>query len=130
MTGSGRGPFEGLQVLEFAAGFSGPLMGMMFADYGADVVKIEPPEGDWARGLRGFRMWNRGKRSVVADLEEPGERALVEGVIQRSDVVITNYRPGVPERLGHRMASGGGAQPEVCVLLHLRLRRARRASAG
>ncbi len=108
MTGSGRGPFEGLQVLEFAAGFSGPLMGMMFADYGADVVKIEPPEGDWARGLRGFRMWNRGKRSVVADLEDPGERALVEGVIQRSDVIITNYRPGVPERLGigwHQVAA-------------------------
>lgn len=93
-------PFGGLRVVEFASGFAGPLAGMMFADYGADVVKVEPPNGDWARPSRGFQMWNRGKRSVVLDLKDASSREPLQALLAGSDVVITNYRPGVADRLG------------------------------
>jgi crotonobetainyl-CoA:carnitine CoA-transferase CaiB-like acyl-CoA transferase len=94
-------PLDGLRVIELAGGFAGPFAGMMLADYGADVVKIEPPRGDWARGQRGFETWNRGKRSVVVDLAAGGPaRDRAHDLIRTADVVITNLRPGVAGRLG------------------------------
>ncbi|WP_045877800.1 CoA transferase [Pseudofrankia sp. DC12] len=94
-------PFTGLAVLELASGTAGPMTGMMFADYGAEVVKVEPPAGDWARGTRGFPMLNRGKRGVVLDLAAAGaDREALRSLVAVSDVVLTNFRPGVAERLG------------------------------
>ncbi|MBL7499157.1 CoA transferase [Frankia sp. CNm7] len=96
-----RSPLADLKVLELASGTAGPMAGMMFADYGAEVVKVEPPTGDWARGTRGFQMWNRGKRSVVLDLaSSAADREALRALVRRSDVVLTNYRPGVAEQLG------------------------------
>src|SRR5690242_19388046 len=56
-----------LQVDDFTNGIAGPIVGMFMADFGAEVVKIEPPSGDPTRNMPGFSMWNRGKKSVVVD---------------------------------------------------------------
>ena len=84
------GPLDGLRVLELATGIAGPVAGMVLADFGADVVKAEPPEGDPARSLPGFAVWNRGKRSIVAD---PGGLAALAA---EADVVVCSRRPDLP----------------------------------
>ncbi len=91
---------EGLRVVELAEGMAGPLAGQILADYGADVLKIEPPGGDWARGRPGFSMWNRGKRSVVLDLREEDQLAEALDLLSRADVVLISWRSGVAMRLG------------------------------
>lgn len=101
-------PLEGLRVLELGALVAAPFCGMMLADLGADVVKVEPPEGDMARqfapfiaGESAFFMSvNRGKRSVSLDLKDPAALEWVLALADVSDVVIHNYRTGVAERLG------------------------------
>jgi crotonobetainyl-CoA:carnitine CoA-transferase CaiB-like acyl-CoA transferase len=100
---------EGLRVLELTQVMAGPFCGQVLADMGADVVKIEPPEGDATRRSLGFRMRgedtaafmavNRNKRSVVLDLKGGDDRAAFEGLVRGADVVIENYRPGVAARL-------------------------------
>src|SRR5437870_3117158 len=73
---------------------------MQLADMGADVVKVESPEGDAFRELPGFFGWNRGKRSISVDLKTPEGRAIVERLATAGDVFMENMRPGVAERLG------------------------------
>ena len=87
-------------MVDFGQGMAGSLPGMVLADYGATVVKIEPLDGDWARGSAGFHMWNRGKSSVVLDLQQPDDRAKALELIALADVLIESFRPGVTERLG------------------------------
>ncbi len=91
---------EGLRVVDFSTWMAGPLASMVLADNGADVVKIEPPDGDPARDLPAFQTWNRGKRSAVLDLKTQAGLAGAADLIRTADVVITSYRPGVGERLG------------------------------
>jgi crotonobetainyl-CoA:carnitine CoA-transferase CaiB-like acyl-CoA transferase len=92
--------FDGIRVVDFGTGMAGPMAGMVLADNGADVVKVEPPGGDWARRLPGFAMWNRGKRSVVLDLHEDGGRDAARRLVDGSDVVITTFRAGRAGALG------------------------------
>ena len=101
-------PYAGLRVLDLAQGIAGPYCGMLLAQYGADVLKVEPAAGDWGRAL-GKRVGghsaidlsaNRGKRSIALDLKHPEGRALLARLAARCDVVIENFRPGVAERLG------------------------------
>lgn len=105
----GAPPLDGVRVIEAASFVSGPFAGQMLADLGAEVIKVEaPPKGDTFRRFSRpatayspmFANCNRGKRSVLADLKDPGERDAVLDLIASSDVWITNWRPGVPERLG------------------------------
>src|SRR5207249_9346488 len=77
-----------------------PMAGGILADYGATVIKVEPPGGDWARAMPGFHMWNRGKQSVVLDLGTEEGRAGARQLAAAADVLIEAYRPGVAERLG------------------------------
>ena len=77
----------GLRVVELSGGIAGPGVGMFFADFGADVVKVEPPTGDPARELPGFQVWNRGKRSIVAD-GDPATEALLRALLLAADVCI------------------------------------------
>ncbi len=91
---------DGLRVLEFGQGMAGSMPGMVLADNGADVVKVEPPWGDFARGTDGARMWNRGKRSVVLDLRRDDDRAAALELASGADVLIESFRPGVADRLG------------------------------
>ncbi|MEX2158708.1 MAG: CoA transferase [Dehalococcoidia bacterium] len=104
------GPLEGVRVLDFTVYQQGPQAGLIFADMGAAVVKIEAPHfGDLGRvlGATGeerfspyFLAHNRGKRSVTLDLKKPGARDIALKLAGRSDIAIHNFRPGVMERLG------------------------------
>jgi crotonobetainyl-CoA:carnitine CoA-transferase CaiB-like acyl-CoA transferase len=91
---AGDGPCAGLRVVELGEGMPGALAAMLLAEAGADVVKLEPPAGDWARSTPGFAFWNRGKRSAVVDLDDEGDRALVQALAARADVVIDAVPPG------------------------------------
>ncbi len=91
----------GVKVIDLTQGMAGPMAAMVLADYGADVVKVEPPGGDWARGtLRGFHMWNRGKRSIALDLTDPAAHGELLALLRWADVVLTDARPAVARRLG------------------------------
>jgi formyl-CoA transferase len=98
-------PLEGIRVLEIAAYISGPYAGAILAALGAEVVKIEPPEGDAFRIGRGtgspfFTQYNAGKKSVVVNLKSPDGVALVKSMLPKFDVLIENMRPGKLAALG------------------------------
>ena len=109
---AGGGILQGVRVVELGAWVAGPSAAGVLADWGADVVKIEPPTGDPFRqifatlGFPGdapnppFAMDNRGKRSLVLDLRQPEARAAAERVVALADVFVTNFRPDALERLG------------------------------
>ena len=90
----------GLTVLDLTQGMAGALATMVLADGGAEVLKIEPPSGDWARSHPAFIMWHRGKKSVVLDLKSPQGQANLRELAARADVLLTNAMPGVAKRLG------------------------------
>jgi crotonobetainyl-CoA:carnitine CoA-transferase CaiB-like acyl-CoA transferase len=104
----GGGVLGGLRVLEVAEGVAGPLCGMMLRRFGAEVTKIEPPQGDWLRQLPPnvggnsslFLQLNPGKQSVVIDLNTMQGREQLAHLAHDADVVITGYRPGKLARLG------------------------------
>jgi crotonobetainyl-CoA:carnitine CoA-transferase CaiB-like acyl-CoA transferase len=95
----------GLRVLEFSHTIMGPTAGMLLADLGADVVKVEPTEGDHTRRLTGigsgfFAAMNRNKRGLALDLKSSEGQAVLHRLIPGTDVVMENYGPGTMERLG------------------------------
>ncbi len=94
------GALRGVRVVEFGQYIPGPLLGMLLAEQGADVIKVERPGGDPARSEPAFSTWNRSKRSVVLDLKSPEDLKQVRDLIGWADVLIENFRPGVAERLG------------------------------
>lgn len=101
------GPLDGIRVLEVTQIVAGPYCGLNLADLGADVVKIESPAGDGIRGTASFmageskyfHILNRGKRSLVLDLQRPEAQELVHRIIPRFDVFLINARAGVAQRL-------------------------------
>ncbi|MFN9279707.1 MAG: CaiB/BaiF CoA transferase family protein [Betaproteobacteria bacterium] len=101
-------PLAGVKVVEFCQIASGPFTGLLLADYGAQVVKIEPPEGDAMRTwppLTGgysenFASLNRGKRSIALDLKQPADLAVARQLALEADVLVENSRPGAMQRLG------------------------------
>ena len=99
MTAQGP-PLDGIRVVDLTSYIAGSYAAMQLADMGADVVKVELPEGDSFRELPGFFGWNRGKRSISVDLKTPEGRAIVERLATGGDVFMENMRPGVAERLG------------------------------
>ncbi|MEJ2291240.1 MAG: CaiB/BaiF CoA-transferase family protein [Deinococcales bacterium] len=106
MTGADASlPLTGVTVLEFSQAVLGPAAGLVLADLGAEVVRIEPaPDGDPTRRLRGFGMgyypfFNRNKKSVVLDVKDPRGYEAVERLVGRADVLIENFAPGTMDRL-------------------------------
>jgi succinate--hydroxymethylglutarate CoA-transferase len=102
-------PLRGVKVADFTRLFAGPFCTMLLADLGADVVKIEAPEGDPIRHQgppfydgksMGFLAVNRNKRSVVLDAKDPKQLALTRQLAEKADIVVENFRPGVMERMG------------------------------
>ena len=101
-------PLASLRVLDLSRVLAGPFAGRMLADLGADVVKVEPPEGDITRGWGAIRhgiggyytQQNAGKRTLCVDLDAPGGAALLLRLAQRADVLIENFRPGVLAKHG------------------------------
>jgi crotonobetainyl-CoA:carnitine CoA-transferase CaiB-like acyl-CoA transferase len=111
MTEPGAPALAGLRVLELTQIMAGPFCGQVLADMGADVVKVEPPEGgDQSRHSLGFTMTgddtaafmavNRNKRSVALDLKDDAQRQVFLQLVRTADVLVENYRPGVADRLG------------------------------
>ncbi|HEX7104117.1 MAG TPA: CoA transferase [Nitrolancea sp.] len=102
-------PLAGVRVLEFGQAVSSPMCTMLLGDLGADVIKIEPPHGDAARGygppfVAGespyFLSVNRNKRSAVINLKHPEGATIVRRLAEEADIIVTNFRPGVMDRLG------------------------------
>jgi crotonobetainyl-CoA:carnitine CoA-transferase CaiB-like acyl-CoA transferase len=110
MTGGEGGALDGIHVVDLTGALAGPYCTLMLADHGADVVKIEiPGTGDesrhWApphiKGISAyFLAINRNKRSITCDLKHPDGKRVIERLIERADVVVENYSPGVLGRLG------------------------------
>jgi len=102
------GPLAGVRVIELCNTFAGPACGRMLADFGADVIKVEPPEGDPVRQMGLFAEGvslqavsiQRGKRSIALDLKTEAGKKVLRELLATADVLIENNRPGVMERLG------------------------------
>ena len=98
-------PLAGLKVLEFTHTVMGPTAGLLFAELGADVIKVEPaPNGDHTRRLGGFgagffAAFNRNKRSLAIDLKQPQGQAAMYRLVEKADIVMENFGPGTMERL-------------------------------
>lgn len=116
------GPLHGVRVVDLSCVVSGPLAGMMLADQGADVIKVEAPGlGDILRGSNPSRgglsaflaNTNRGKRSIVVDLADERGRSIVRRLTQDADVFLQNFRPGAVDRLGLGEPELRSANPEL-----------------
>ncbi len=117
------GPLSGVRVLDISHSLAGPLTGMHLGDLGAEVVKLERPSGDEWRfhevvpghpgRSRHYLQANRNKRSLCVDLTHPEGRSIAHRLVERSDVLVTNLRPGVPERLGVDWATCEALNPRL-----------------
>jgi len=111
-------PLAGLKVIEFTHMVMGPSIGLILADMGADVTKVEPVEGDNTRRLSGsgagyFAMYNRNKKSLAIDLKAESGRRLVLELLSDADVLIENFRAGAMEALGFGYAALSTANPRL-----------------
>jgi len=114
-------PLSGVRVIEFCSTAAGPFCAMLLADMGAEVIKVEPPEGDglrqWPPLSQGysenFAALNRNKQSVVLNLKDPADRALAHRLVLDADIVVENNRPGVMDRLGLGYATLRDAKPQL-----------------
>jgi CoA:oxalate CoA-transferase len=117
-------PLDGIRVLDLSRALSGPYAGRLLADLGADVVKLEPPDGDMTRhlgevrhGLSGlYTQLNAGKRNICLDLDTPEGRAVALRLAAAADVVVENFRPGVLDRLGFGWRDLSAANPGIVLL--------------
>ncbi len=121
-----NGPLAGIRVLEFGSLIAGPFAGQLLGDYGADVIKIEPPSGDpcrrWGVLHQGESLWwtglARNKRSVVLDLHEEDDTAVARRLALTTDVIVENFRPGQMEQWGLAYAALVGQNPGL-VYVHV-----------
>ena len=112
-------PLKGIRVLDLSRVLAGPFAGRMLCDLGADVVKLEPPEGDvtrfWGQKVGGvsgyFNQQNAGKRDISVDLRDPRGAELVKKLVVQADVLIENFRPDVMGRLGLDYATLAALNP-------------------
>ena len=101
-------PYEGIKVVDLSQGIAGPYCAMLLAQHGADVIKVEPHQGDWARMLgtpvhdhtEFSFVSNMGKRSLAIDLKSEEAPAIIDALVERADVFLEGFRPGVIDRLG------------------------------
>jgi len=107
------GVLQGIRVLDLSQGIAGPIAGMLLADHGAAVTKIEPPGGDRFRSLPGSAVWLRGRRSVELDLAKAADVAVFHTMVRSADVVLESFAPGTAERLGADAATLLELQPRL-----------------
>jgi crotonobetainyl-CoA:carnitine CoA-transferase CaiB-like acyl-CoA transferase len=116
------GPLKGIRVLDMSMVVSGPFCTMMLGDLGADIIKIEPPEGDVTRmpsnsdrgGMTiGMLNWNRNKRALMLDLKREGAAEVLLKMSEQADAVIQNVRPGVVDRLGVGYEAVAARNPKI-----------------
>jgi crotonobetainyl-CoA:carnitine CoA-transferase CaiB-like acyl-CoA transferase len=116
-----HGALSGLRVIDVTQVMAGPFGTMLLADFGADVIKVEPPIGDSTRTMPGavgtdspsFNAVNRGKRSIVLDLKAPDGVAVLKRLAMTADILVENYRPGVMAALGLDFASLAAPNPRL-----------------
>lgn len=111
-------PLSSIRVIEFSHMVMGPTAGLMLADLGADVIKIEPIDGDKTRKLKGsgagyFAMYNRNKRSIRLDLKSERGKGVAMTLINEADVLIENFRPGAIDKLGFDYESLTASNPRL-----------------
>jgi crotonobetainyl-CoA:carnitine CoA-transferase CaiB-like acyl-CoA transferase len=117
-------PLEGLRVADFSQLAQGPFATQILGDLGADIIKIEPPKGDWMRSYAlqdhypggvsiSFLAFNRNKRSIALDLRTDEGQAVARRIVASADAVIENFRPGVMERLGVGYDEVAALNPEI-----------------
>lgn len=116
-------PLTGIRVIEFAHMVMGPSCGMVLADLGAEVVKVEPVVGDNTRRLAGsgagfYAAFNRNKKSLAVDLADPQARAAVLALVARADIVSENFRSGAMDRLGFGQAALQALKPDLIYVSH------------
>lgn len=116
-------PLAGVRVIEFTHMVMGPTCGMILADLGAEVIKVEPPGGDKTRKLPGlgigfFRTFNRNKKSVVLDIHSPAGHAAALELIGACDVLIENFRPGLMASAGLDYAALAPRFPRLIYVSH------------
>ena len=118
-------PFAGLKVIDVSQGVAGPYCAMLLAQYGANVIKVEPPGvGDWARNLGvvygdqcAYSMpANLGKRAIALDLKQEDGQAILWRLIQGADVFVQGFRPGVIDRLGFGYDAVAEREPRIIYL--------------
>jgi crotonobetainyl-CoA:carnitine CoA-transferase CaiB-like acyl-CoA transferase len=125
---AGKGPLDGIRVLDLTSTMSGPFCTLLLAQLGASVDKIEPPAGDVVRHLTAgknpgmspiYLALNSGKRSIVLDLRQPDAQALLAGALPRYDVVVHNMRPAAAARLGmsRKGLDEAGSKALLCELV-------------
>ena len=120
------GALTGLKVLDFTHYVAGPYCAKLLADYGADVIKVEPPGGDGARRLGPFSQdvphreksglflhLNTNKRGIVVDLKSDGAPDVIAPLVRWADIVVENFRPGVADRLGIGYRQLIGLNPDL-----------------
>ncbi len=117
-----RSPLEGIRVLDLSQGAAGPIAAMVLGDYGADVIKVDPPGGEWGRKLgppfiqdqaAAYLGMNRNKRSIIVDLKRASGRQVLARLAEVCDVVIESFRPGVLDRLGLSYQALAAERPEM-----------------
>jgi crotonobetainyl-CoA:carnitine CoA-transferase CaiB-like acyl-CoA transferase len=114
-------PLDGIRVLDLSMMIAGPYCGRLLADLGAEVVKIEPPEGDFTRLLAPVRdgcssyfgHLNAGKKCIVLDLKTAAGREAAQALVEKADVLLENFRPGVVDRLGLGWATTSRLNPRL-----------------
>jgi len=116
-------PLSGVRVLEFTHMVMGPTCGMILADLGAEVIKVEPPGGDKTRGLPGlgigfFRSFNRNKKSVVLDMKRDDDRRTARELAGSCDVVLENFRPGLMQAWGLDYSTLAAVYPHLIYVSH------------
>jgi len=116
-------PLQGLRVVEFTHMVMGPTCGMVLADMGAEVIKVEPIEGEGTRRLLGagagfFPMFNRNKKSIRIDLKQPEGAAVARRLAASADVVAENFKPGALVKFGLDWASLAAANPRLIYVSH------------
>jgi crotonobetainyl-CoA:carnitine CoA-transferase CaiB-like acyl-CoA transferase len=121
MTGGAPRPLSGIKVLDFGHTIMGPCAGLLLADLGADVIKVEPRDGDATRRLPGFAAgffaaYNRNKRSIAVDLKRPEGQAALRRLAMSADVLVENFAPGTIERLGCGWADLQRVNPRLIYL--------------
>jgi crotonobetainyl-CoA:carnitine CoA-transferase CaiB-like acyl-CoA transferase len=111
-------PLAGLRVVELSHMVMGPSCGLIFADLGAEVIKVEPPDGDNTRRLTGsgagfFAAFNRNKKSLALDLKREEGRALLARLLASADVLIENFRPGALDAMGFGYEAVRAVRPDI-----------------
>jgi crotonobetainyl-CoA:carnitine CoA-transferase CaiB-like acyl-CoA transferase len=116
-------PYAGIRVVEFTHMVMGPTCGMVLADLGAEVIKVEPPQGDNTRRLLGsgagfFPLFNRNKKSIALDLQTPEGREAALKLAATADIVSENFKPGTMAKLGLDYAAISQVNPRVIFVSH------------